>query len=124
MQKYIFSRRGTLVHSNPSVNFPVDIAFADEITLSLVEFEVTIVPEYILFELGSGASSPAMLCVPIFPLSTRYEASRMVHPISWRRYQTWSVSEINIWSMPSPMPCGTGIAIATGATKITSNHGQ
>jgi hypothetical protein len=47
MQKYIFSRREILVHSNPSVHFPVDIAFADEITLSLVEFELTIMPEYI-----------------------------------------------------------------------------
>ena len=91
MQKYAFSRRETFVHSNPSANFPVDIAFADEITLSLVEFEVTIVPEYILFELGSGASSLAMLCVPISPLSTRYEASRMVHPISWRRYKDWKL---------------------------------
>jgi hypothetical protein len=41
--------------------------------------------QYILLESSSGASSLAMLCVLISPLSTRYEASRMVHPISWRR---------------------------------------
>jgi hypothetical protein len=47
MQKYIISRREILVHSNPSVYFPIEIAFADEITLSLVEFELMSMPEYI-----------------------------------------------------------------------------
>jgi hypothetical protein len=47
--------------------------------------------------------------VGITALSTRYEASRKVHPISWR-YQTWSVSEINI--------CVSGLCVAQKSTNV------